>query len=251
MVIVALTMGLSSPLRADVRVASNPAQGKDEQWAKHLLLQSGIVKKTAALLDTDFKLKDPLTIRLGGSDGPLFDGESVIEIPYAFLIEIRDLFDEVAYAETSEDRDTFILDVVEHTLWHEIGHYLVQTLDLPITGREEDAVDELAYILLINMYEEGADIALSAADSYEIIALDSKDLEEADFWNEHSLDQQRFHSGICLIYGSDPDTYQYMMDDLEVAEDRQDMCVEDYGRRLDAWALFLSKHQTAQSVLLR
>lgn len=247
----AFTTGWSSPLWADVRVDADTANGSDEKWAKDLLLQSQLVTNTATLLDSDFQLKDPLTIYLGGDEGPLFDGESVIELPYAFLVEIRDLFDEVEYAETTEDRDIYILDVVEHTLWHEIGHYLVQSLDLPITGKEEDAVDELAYILLITMYEEGEEIALSAADSYKIIARETKYLEDVDFWDEHSLDQQRFHSGVCLIYGSDPDTYQYLMDDHDIAADRQDMCVDDYIRRLNAWTLFLSKHQTSKSILLR
>lgn len=237
--------------QASVKASYAQTFSSDATWARNLIKNSNIVETTLSRLQQELKLKTPLTVQLGGTDGPYFDGQETIYFPYKFITEIRDIFDEAKYAQTIEDRDRFILDVFEHTLWHEIGHYLVMSLKFPITGKEEDAVDEMAYILLINMHDEGTEIALSAADSYEIISMDAKDMIEEDFMGEHSLDQQRFHSGICLIYGSDQDKYQSLVDDLKLSENRQRLCIEDYKRRYNAWSFFFSMHKQDGATFLQ
>jgi hypothetical protein len=44
----------------------------------------------------------------------------------------------------AEERDEFILGNVVFVLFHEFGHALVSELELPVLGREEDAVDRFA-----------------------------------------------------------------------------------------------------------
>lgn len=45
-----------------------------------------------------------------------------------------------------------------------MGHALVRILDLPITGREEYAVDDLAAITLLGLGNDGIQAAYSFAD---------------------------------------------------------------------------------------
>src|SRR5688572_11042081 len=67
---------------------------------------------------------------------------------------------------------------------HEAGHALVDVLELPVTGREEDAVDQLSAWILIEA--DDADSVLGAAATYYT---DSEHVDE-DFADEHSLDKQ-------------------------------------------------------------
>src|SRR5690606_27845489 len=43
----------------------------------------------------------------------------------------------------------YVLANVRFIVLHETGHALVHLLDLPVTGRQEDAVDQLAAILML------------------------------------------------------------------------------------------------------
>lgn len=54
--------------------------------------------------------------------------------------------------------------------------------DLAIVGKEEDATDALATILLIEFFEQGQEIARSAADLFDLESSDIQTFEEADFW---------------------------------------------------------------------
>ena len=47
--------------------------------------------------------------------------------------------------------------------FHELGHCLIDVWDLPTTGREEDAVDQLAMFVLLDGTPEGEGMVLSAA----------------------------------------------------------------------------------------
>src|SRR5690554_4191597 len=45
---------------------------------------------------------------------------------------------------------TFTLNNTRHTLLHEIGHLFVDQFDLPVLGKEEDAVDTFATLTMLN-----------------------------------------------------------------------------------------------------
>ena len=76
------------------------------------------------------------------------------------------------------------------TFFHELGHGLVDAWKIPITGREEDAVDQLSTIVLIEATEGGEQMALEGALTFKLYA----DAEKGEkiYWDEHSLDEQRF-----------------------------------------------------------
>lgn len=75
---------------------------------------------------------------------------------------------------------------------------------LPITGREEDAVDIFAAVLLV---ESDEDAVIAGIDQFDVNAAEETDLEELAFRDEHSLNTQRFYNVSCIVYGSDPSAY--------------------------------------------
>jgi hypothetical protein len=78
---------------------------------------------------------------------------------------------------------------------HETGHALVHLLNLPITGKEEDAVDDLATVISLQRRNEFFETAvLTTAISFALLG--DRRIKEGDipFWDEHSLDKQRFYN---------------------------------------------------------
>lgn len=226
-----------------VDVIRDASASRTDRWAHSLLDSSGVVIETVRFIEVEFNLPRPLTIQIGGEDGPLYDPDSTtIVIPLEFLAEIREKLVEHGYAHEADEIDAAVVDVFEHTLYHELGHFLVDVLNLPITGREEDAVDELGYILLIDLYQDGGDVALTAADVFFIEGDTEDGPQESDFWAEHSLDIQRFYNGVCLIYGSDPKRYADVAAESGMDRDRLELCEDEYARKRDAWFQMLDPY---------
>ncbi|MGM3305477.1 DUF4344 domain-containing metallopeptidase [Anabaena sp. WFMT] len=136
------------------------------------------------------------------------------------------------------------------TFFHELGHTLIDELDLPVTGKEEDTVDEFSTIFLSEWGQEYAALAsaiqfgLSGNREIEIV---SKNLS---FWDEHSLNYQRFYNIICLVYGKNPQAYDVLVKKIGIPAQRQTTCRIDYDRKLKAWRTLLSPHLRAGVNLL-
>jgi hypothetical protein len=125
------------------------------------------------------------------------------------------------------------------TLFHELGHALVDAWRIPITGREEDAVDQLSTLVLLGRSEEGERMALDGAVSF-ILYASLNEGEPKVYWDEHSLDEQRFYDTVCLIYGRDPEKYEYLIHDGTLPRERAEFCGEEYERISGAWQTLLA-----------
>lgn len=79
-------------------------------------------------------------------------------------------------------------------LYHEQGHALIDELDLPQTGKNEDAADELA-VLLATRLPGGQEGARAAALWFQLSGAKYDDASKVAplFWDEHSLDLQRYY----------------------------------------------------------
>lgn len=206
---------------------------------------SMVPQVVASLLNDNFVLKGPLSIVFGGEDGPLFDPEiKAILIPYGFVIEVKTRFEKSGYAETGVHPDEATMDVLMHTLFHEMGHALIAMYDIPVLGKEEDAVDGLADVLLIEYVENGREIVISAADLFDLESDDRMELSEEDFSDDHSLDLQRFYTTLCHVYGSDPKEYKDLPGETGLSRDRAEFCVEEYNTLHDDWMTLLNPYMT-------
>lgn len=141
---------------------------------------------------------------------------------------------------TEEQQDEaveFMVGNAIFVLFHEAGHMLVSELGLPVLGKEEDAVDTLSAITLLEPVDETLDKALTdSADGWFL----SDEVAQAAgaeyaFWDEHSLDQQRAYSMVCMMVGQDAERFKDFADQVELPQDRRDRCADDYQNALDSW----------------
>lgn len=148
-------------------------------------------------------------------------------------------------AEEVESVTLYVLGNTVNTLFHEYGHGLVSELGLPIVAKEEDAVDNLANIIMVSKTTDPAlDRMLRAvADDYFASGQFSEDNgAEATPWDEHSPDKARAYDVICTLVGADPETYKEAADNAGMPAERQEACAGEYETKLEAWDKLLGPY---------
>src|SRR5687768_10895622 len=135
-----------------------------------------------------------------GEENAYYDpDEKVVSVCYELLMSYYELLGEKF--ETEDELDEAVVGAFMFVFFHEIGHALVDVLELPVTGREEDAVDQLSTWLLIT--GEVEDAVVNGALVFEVSASKSDEVTHDEFADEHSLDDQRVYNILCWLYGSD------------------------------------------------
>lgn len=150
---------------------------------------------------------------------------------------------EQAFAKEFKDKEEAAEAVDDSTMFvffHELGHALIDIYDLPVTGREEDAVDQLSTLIVADGSEEGAASVFNGALSFAIT--DEGDLDDSAFWDEHSMGRQRFYNIICLLYGQDPKTHKDLVNEEVLPPARAQRCPSEYQRAEKAWGALLSPY---------
>ena len=229
---------------AEFDVKYQKAQSKTEQKIKAWLELSTEIELVHSLINQELKLNEPLTLVFGGSDGPLFDsGINKIIIPYEFILEVEERFKRAKYASNSGlSNKEAVMDALLHTIFHELAHALIFQFDLPVLGKEEDAADGLASILLIEYLEEGQEVVITAADLFDLESQDIDEFQEQDFWDEHSLDVQRYYSAMCHVYGSAPKKYRHIKQEQKFPAEKAENCVDDYNLLVSSWFTILEPY---------
>lgn len=128
-------------------------------------------------------------------------------------------------------------------LQHEIGHLFIAEFGLPVLGKEEDAADSLASVTLLERRKDEAEqVLIDSADGWYLseYSKESDTYEDADFYDEHSLDIQRSFQIVCLMVGADPEAFGDVAEQYEMDADRQESCAADYQTASESWIGLLS-----------
>ena len=143
-----------------------------------------------------------------------------------------------ASAELQQDSREELQAYVESNLlgifYHELGHALVDVLDLPIFGQEEDAADVLSVFLIDALYDEDSAVALAYDTAFGF--LDEADAAgEPAYWDVHGPDLQRYYNLVCIFYGANPEEREDVAEDLGLPENRAESCPFEYDQAADSW----------------
>jgi len=219
-----------------------PSNSQDKKTL-NVLKKENINELVVDTINDLFIMPEPLSLNYGGEEGPEYDAENnQILIPYSFIQEVEKRFSKAKYADSGVSINDATMDAVMHTILHELAHALINIYELPIVVKEEDAADALATLLLIEFFEDGREIAISAADLFDLESDDIKDFEEADFWDEHSLDVQRYYNTLCSVYGSAPKEYAALVEDADFSDEKAEGCIDDYEQLYFSWMTLLKPY---------
>lgn len=141
-----------------------------------------------------------------------------------------------AQAQELSDEDYFVDANILSIFYHELGHALIDIMQLPVFGQEEDAADVASILLINEMFEPDAalEIATDAALGFAAEA-ELYEGEPTPWWSEHGPDLQRFYNLVCLFYGADPDTRDDFAEDMGLPVERAEYCPEEFELANESW----------------
>jgi hypothetical protein len=231
------------PDRGDFRVVYEPVRDPGYAEWREELRRDGFLEAFAADLNRTLALPADVSLALAecGAADAYYDPEAR---RIRICLELLDSFSAIFEDEVDEaELDDAVAGATYFTLYHEVGHALIHVLDLPVTGREEDAADQLATFVLLDGTEEGEAAALDGAQSFLLEhEREGWTPEESPFWDEHSLDPQRFYNILCWVYGHDPAQYAYLVEEGFLPPERAERCGEEYIRLERSWSSLLSPY---------
>ncbi len=153
--------------------------------------------------------------------------------------------------ELSRTAAIFALGNMEYVLLHELAHALIHDFDIPILGREEDAADTLATLVLLTKHHNSdrgdktfMTMLLVATDAWTVMWQKERE-QNADlkYWDRHAISAQRYFNIVCLIYGSDPSEFAEFSQTTKLPPDRAEWCEEEFDYASRAAKRLLAPHQ--------
>ncbi len=189
----------------DYVVPKNPAH-----MPLYNMLREGRLLEKMKEFFSPIRFPERITLRLVGCDGVLnaYFFKDEVKICYEYFEYIQ------KYTAKAErfgltPKDAMIGPVVEVFL-HEVGHAVVQLLDIPYFGRQEDTADYFAtYVLLQFAKDDARRLILGASllAGNEAMEEQSKAPELRLLADTHSLPAQRYFNRWCMAYGADPELF--------------------------------------------
>lgn len=203
-----------------------------------------VLERVAAAFNL-FRLPRRLTYRLAecsGEPNAWYDPRNRrITLCYELIESIR----KVAPSGTSSagvSREDAIRGPVLQVLFHESSHAVFHMLRVPILGREEDAADQVAALVLLHLGRADARAVVNGS-GYFFAALGKREpLDRSAFADAHGLSWQRFYNLACLAYGSDRRRYGDIVERGFLPTERATACEEEYAQIAHAFLALLGPH---------
>jgi hypothetical protein len=177
--------------------------------------------------------------------GPNWDpSTSTITLSYQFVQYIanvlRQSFPELRGNDFEFGKEIAAVDAFVAT--HELGHALIHVFGLPVLGKEEDAADSLAAVFLTRFVPKGDEYSFDAAKFFHGMSARQRKLAPSDYWDVHSLDQQRSYEIVCWVAGSNQQDYQRVAQLGILGAARLQTCPAEYQQKLQSWTELLRPH---------
>lgn len=133
-------------------------------------------------------------------------------------------------------------DALLSVFYHEMGHALIDILQPPVLGLEEDAADILSALMINELWdEESSETKLRAAAG--LWAASAAEWAEAGespaYYGVHSPDERRYYTYVCLWYGASPDTREPVAIELGLPADRAETCPGEFDLANNSWGAYL------------
>ena len=145
---------------------------------------------------------------------------------------------------TVDEINLMTFDVMDFVFYHELGHALVDVYLLPITGLEENSLDQFAaFFMLMTENEEGYEGIVGQDILYNVgtwFFIQNEKQYDYVFWDVHNLDIQRFYNISCYAYGQHPEYNQDLIEDGWLPAERALNCQYEYAVLEDSWTRILS-----------
>ncbi len=124
------------------------------------------------------------------------------------------------------------------TIYHEMAHALIDQMDLPVYGQEEDAADVFSVVMVEALYPEQEALRIDRGAALGFRYDHDKRIKKGREWDwadEHGPDMQRYFNIVCLAYGANPEGREGFAKDMELPDYRAEFCKDEYELAKRAW----------------
>lgn len=227
----------------EVDVSFEAPQGAENQLGAKLL-RAGGPGNLANVLSETFELPDDLAVRgvNGFGPGPFYNPrDKSITYPYLFSTLVFQTLNQL-HPEWSQYRLGQGVGAVNSMVFeHEFAHALIDAYDLPVLGREEDAADDLAVLLLIPA-NGGSQFVSDSAQFWAALADRQRVPQLSDYADVHSFDLQRAFSMLCLLAGSSKEHFQEVAAMRVLPDSRLATCRSEFQQKAQSYEDVLEPH---------
>lgn len=225
-----------------------PASNERDGWMRDVLQREGEFRTLIGHVNEEIAFNESVQIvfRAGDKNQAFYDEDSrTIVVSYGFCWYIVDVFTRNGVLKEDwdeEDFDNLILPVIDETILHEMAHALIHVNQLRPSDDEETAADKLVVFIVDDFYGS-TENALPTSLHYRLLAEEAGGSERSDYLAKHPPSMERHDNFVCWIYGSDPEKFSGLLEDIGVDRD-PDECVEAYGNLHDEWSQLLAPYRS-------
>jgi hypothetical protein len=181
-----------------------------------------------------------LKLEVKGCDGEsnAWYEDGVVTVCYEYLVDMWRSANSSKRPDHIAREDAFVGPFIDVFL-HEASHAMFDLLKVPVLGREEDAADQVAaYVVLQLPKEQKRRLILGNAYSYasELKVRSARDLTKRrfdvgrhiTFADEHGTPAQRLYNLLCVAYGSDARLFADVVEKGYLPKERAEGCPDEY-----------------------
>jgi len=205
------------------------------------------MKKLSCILS--IALLVPMAALAGGSVNKLVD-KTEKEAPSQVHEQDEEKQGKPEAAALDAERFEFVRTNLISTFYHELAHALIDIMELPVLGQEEDAADVFSVVMVDRLFDEAEAIAINsgAARGFEVDAIKMRSRgHEWDWTDEHGPDMQRYYNIVCLTYGSAPERRADFAEQMGLPEGRAEICESEFALAKNSWGLVIKQIADAKT----
>jgi hypothetical protein len=192
---------------AQVRISYDAPSDAKFRPSYEALKRRHVLERLQAFL-TPLRLPKELVVRLAqcGAEKLPYQSGSPVTICYEMVQRIIEI---TARHTKDPDDQTLIVDgTFVQAVLYQVAHAVFDLLQVPIWGREEDAADRLAALIMMQFGEELA--ITTIAGTAKFFEYSDHTWTGADFADEGSPESQRYYNYLCIALGGDPLTFKFL-----------------------------------------
>jgi hypothetical protein len=218
------------------RVAYPPAENPEYAALQQQFAEQDILSAMVDPLNEHFPVSNDVTVELAecGREGAFYDAERpAVQLCYELLVNLA----QSLMSGGEEGAEQVFAGAFAFILLHQVGHALVDQMDLPVTVPPEQAADQLTAVLTAFAPEELQTIAEGA------LVLSEQGLDwENPGSGRAALGGPRMQNLLCLFYGIDPEGYAWMVDEGHLPAARAEGCTDEIETVKEEWVEYLTPH---------
>jgi hypothetical protein len=145
--------------------------------------------------------------------------------------ELLDQIERIAATAEQDARDAIIVGTFIQVLLHEVAHAVFDILQVPIWGRIEDAADNFSAFVMLQFGDDLARKTIRGSTNFFLLS--GRTWTGSDFASVGSPERQRYFNYLCMAYGSDAKTFEYLVKEADgtppaLPQQRKPWCGQEY-----------------------